>query len=143
MLTEGLTLDRTTNFVNAAKNLSAGEWLQNPSKIPVEIKDELIKLYPGRSIEDILEFADSDELSRQIVSIVKKSPYVFHESVDLMSVSLVPRALHDKVNGYNGVSHMGGIGFLKYIKTTFGVDNFGQYVSAAANGVRINLNIDT
>ena len=143
VLTEGLTLDRTTNFVNAAKNLSAGEWFQNPSKIPVEIKDELIKLYPGRSIEDILEFADSDELSRQIVSIVKKSPYVFHESVDLMSVSLVPRALHDKVNGYNGVSHMGGIGFLKYIKTTFGVDNFGQYVSAAANGVRINLNIDT
>ena len=87
----------------------------------------------------IFDFADMDELSRQVRDIVSKSSYVFHESADLVSIQLVSRELHDKVRGYNGISHMGGIGLLKYLKSEYGVTNAGEYAAAAASGIRVKL----
>ena len=75
-------------------------------------------------------------MAATIVDIVKKSSWVFHEGID-GSIMLVPRALHDKMIG--GVSHMGGISYMKYMKQLFGVENFNELVTAAMNGTLANF----
>ena len=125
---------RTKNFIKAAgKMIDEGF-----DGVPQEITDKLLEKHPGRKLSEILK-EPREKLCREIVSIVESSRYVFHESTDLRTITLVLRELHDKVRGYQGVSHVGGIGFLETIKSVFGITNFAEYVNAARNGIRINF----
>ncbi|MBQ2712848.1 MAG: hypothetical protein IJF71_05655, partial [Clostridia bacterium] len=137
VIKEGLTGNRNSNYLRAAEELLTGEWLQNPARIPSEIKEEMLKRYPGRTIEDILEFVEVKKLSKEVVDIVTDveiSPYVFHENIDLVSVSLVPRELHDKTVG--GVGHMGAISLIKYLKEKYGVEYLEEFIKAATKGIQ-------
>ncbi len=135
---ENLTTNRDNNFVQAAQ-LYREAWLNNKIKIPKEIENSLLEAFPGyKNIDDLLEFADSNLVDKKMVDIVKKSSWVFHEGLD-GSVSLVPRALHDKVKGYHGISHMGLVSYLKTLKSTYGTENFSDYLTAVANGYKLGF----
>lgn len=133
-LTNGLTSNRNTNFRAASDKLI--EELSDPSSnMNAELKDHLTKSlmkdFPGENLEDILK-KDRNMLSKKLVDYVKKSKWVFHESVDGKTIMVIYRELHDKVNGYNGVSHMGIIGFLKYCKSEIGINNFNDLLLLTA-----------
>jgi len=136
------SINRKENFTNASLKL-IDLWKENSSSMPKEIKDKLLEEFPGYTIEQILQESQPKILANKLVSIVEKSSYVFHEESDLLTISLVPRALHDKARkGNHGVSHMGGISILKYIKSEIGEKNFAQLIVKAVNGARVKLVIN-
>ena len=130
-----LTGTRTNNFLKTASKM-IDEGFED---VPSEITDALLKKYPGLSLDDIIDGVDKNKLANDVVDIVQSSKYVFDESVDLKTITLTLREVHDKVKGYKGISHMGGIGYLKSIKATFGIKNFAEYVNAALNGFKISF----
>ncbi len=117
--------DRKDTFERAAILLKK-DWIDNPSHIPQSIK-ELIDA-SGIELKDMT--------AKKLVSIIKKSDYVLHENIDLCSVTLVSRLIHDKANE-TGIGHMGGFGLAKFLKQHMGVEFFDQFVSAAATGAVI------
>ena len=117
------------NLENASELLRK-DWIENPSNIPNDIREILQEMYPDESVEDILEKLTNKKLKQ----IISKSSWVLHESIDLETVILVPRIFHDKVNGYNGISHMGGVSLAKYVKQHMGSIYFERFISAAASG---------
>lgn len=139
---DNLTTNRDANFIQAAK-LYRDAWANGDIKIPKEIQEGLLEAFPGyKTVDDLFEqYSPSDDINKKIVDIVtdsKKSTWVFHEGMD-GSVSLVPRALHDKVKGYHGISHMGLVSYLKVLKETHGSDRFADYLTAASNGFKLNF----
>ena len=138
---DDLSTNRDANFIQAAK-LYRDAWSNGDIKIPKEIQDELLNSFPGyKTVDALFEYGPSDDINKRIVDIVrdtKKSTWVFHEGID-GSVALVPRALHDKVKGYHGISHMGLVSYLKTLKETYGSDRFAEYINAASNGVKVNF----
>ena len=51
-----------------------------------------------------------------------------HENIDKLTITLVPRAIHEEIK------HMGGVGLAKFLKNNLGVEFFERFVSAAATG---------
>lgn len=118
----GLTENRMDNFINAAKVFQK-KWLENPSLIPNSLMQSIKN--SGMDLEELLP--------RKIVSIIQESDWVIHENINMISVSLVPRGLHEEVR------HMGGVALVKYIKSHLAINHFEQFISAAATGTVIAL----
>ena len=120
----GLVSDRGANFEEAAKLLKE-QWLSDPSLIPDSLAEAIAS--SGVALEDMMP--------NDIVSIISDSRngWVMHENIDMESITLVPRWLHDKNIG--GISHMGGVGLHKFVKSHMGTDFFERLLSAAATGL--------
>lgn len=123
---------RKSNFEEASKGFKEA-WVNDPSKCPTEIREKIAAQFPDETFEDALENTSSNK----ILNIIKESEYVLHENSDLVTVSLVPRALHDKANGYFGASHMGGASLEAYVKNHFGKVYFDIFTNAASTGAVI------
>ena len=117
---------RRENFEDAATEMQK-IWAKNPESIPESIADAL----KAQNI-DI-----EDALPGDIVTIVQdtKNGWVMHENIDMKTITLVPRALHDVAKG--GIAHMGGFGLAGYVKNHMGQQFFDRFVSAAATEVVI------
>ena len=113
----GITTDRKINFPNAAEEIKKA-WVKDPTLIPASIA-EAIEL-SGKEIEDLLP--------NDIVTFIQKSDWVMHENIDKLTITLVPRAIHEEIK------HMGGVGLAKFLKNNLGVEVFERFVSAAATG---------
>lgn len=113
----GITTDRKINFPNAAEEIKKA-WVKDPTLIPESIV-EAIEL-SGKELEDLLP--------NDIVTIIQKSDWVMHENIDKLTISLVPRAIHEEIK------HMGGVGLAKFLKFNMGLEFFERFVSAAATG---------
>lgn len=122
---------RKENFEAAATEFKK-RWVNNPEEIPDTIMDAMKR--KGYSLETI-----EDIDPKEIVSIVRdtKNGWVFHENIDMKTITLAPRVLHDKARG--GISHMGGFGLAKYLKNHMGFEFFERFVSSAATGVVIAI----
>ena len=130
LLENGITSDRTQNLTKASGKLRE-LWMDDPSSIPEELKKAILDSFPDKSVAETLE----DITDYKMYQIIQGSSYVLHESCDLKTITLVPRALHDK--GIGGVSHMGGVSLAKYVKEHMGSIYFEAFVSAAASGTVI------
>ena len=119
-LPKGLISDRGINFAEAAKILKE-QWLKDASLIPESIAEAI------RAKGVLLE----DMMPEDLISIIQRSDWVLHENIDMRSVTLVPRELHKKI------SHMGGFGLYKFIKSHMGIEFFERFISAAATGAVI------
>ncbi len=117
VLPGGITTDRKINFPNAAEEIKKA-WVRNPALIPNSIA-EAIQL-SGKELEDLLP--------NDIVTIIQKSDWVMHENIDMLSISLVPRTIHEEIK------HMGGVGLAKFLKNNMGFEFFERFVSAASTG---------
>ena len=115
-----LVSDRGINYAEAAKILKE-QWLNNPALIPESIAAAIKN--KGMSLEDLMP--------EDLVSIIQKSDWVVHENIDMKSITLVPRNIHEEI------SHMGGVGLAKFLKSHMGFEFFERFVSAAATGVVI------
>ena len=100
-----MTNDREANFLYVTNKMK-----EDPSSIPAEIKKAISETYPEISFEDIEP--------QKIVAVIKDTSngWVFHENIDMESITLVPRAIHDKTFE-TGISHMGGFALIDYLKT--------------------------
>ena len=112
--------NRNDNFAEAAKILKK-QWLDDPSTMP----NSLAEAIKNSGIE--LESMEPEK----IVDIIRKSDWVLHENIDLKTVTLVSRSLHDKAEG--GIAHMGGFALAKYLKEHMGHIFFERLVSSAAS----------
>ena len=125
-LLKGLGDNRTRNLVEACELLKA-KWINDINTMPKDIYDEMVKMFPKETLETMS--------GNQLLSVIRKSEWVLHENIDLKTVSLVPRMFHDKVNGYSGISHLGGFSVAKYYKSTIiGKTFFENLVQVAGNG---------
>lgn len=117
---------RSENFKEAAKEMKK-VWSDNPDSIPTSIKQAL----------DARKLNIEDALPEDIVSIVRtrSNGWVMHENIDLKTITLVPRTLHDSFSG--GISHMGGFALVGYVKNHMGSEFFERFVSAAATALVI------
>lgn len=123
-LPNGIVNNRDTNFVAAAKKLKE-EWISDPSKIPESISDAINS--SGISLEDME--------AERIVSIIKysKNGWVMHENIDMKTISLVPRTLHDTMQG--GISHLGGYSLATYLKNHMAIELFDRLKNAVSSAV--------
>ena len=106
-------------MAEAAKLLKEN-WLDDPSQMPESIKKALQD--SNLELEDLMP--------EDLVEIIRKSDWVLHENVDLKTVTLVARKVHDFAKG--GVFHMGGYGLAKYLKEHMGAEFFDRFLSAAS-----------
>ncbi|SDB54374.1 hypothetical protein SAMN02910263_02763 [Butyrivibrio sp. INlla16] len=122
---------RTENFEAAATEFKK-RWVNNPDEIPDTIMEAMKK--KGYSVDTI-----EDIDPKEIVSMVRdtNNGWVFHENIDMKTITLAPRALHDKARG--GISHMGGFGLAKYLKKHMGSEFFERFVESAATGTVIAI----
>ena len=120
-LPKGLVDDRGINFEEAAKILRE-QWLDDPSLIPESLAESIKR--SGIDLEDM----EPEKLK----DIIQKSDWVLHENIDLETITLVPEAIHSVAEG--GISHMGGVGLVKYLKSHMGFEFFERLISAAATG---------
>lgn len=119
-----ISSDRSINLPAAADKLKS-QWLDNEELIPDSIKQKLV----ADNLD--LESMKGDDL----YDLISKSDWVLHENLDLKTVSLVPRYLHDAAE--DGVKHYGGVGLAKYLKNYFGTTYFDRILSTAATGAVI------
>lgn len=117
LLPNGITTLRSDNFEAAAEQLKK-RWLDNDSLIPDSLKEAIRQT--GKDLEDLSP--------KKIVSIIQGSDWVLHENIDKVSISLVPRAIHEEIR------HMGGVGLAKFIKSHMGFEFFERFVTAASTG---------
>lgn len=105
-LKNGLSNNRKENFLAAAGEFKE-KWMQNPEEIPRQLVDAI------NSKGGIEKITDN-----QLKNIICKrnSPFVFHENIDLETITLVSRELH------NAVSHSGGIAVANYLKNSVATD---------------------
>ncbi len=125
----GLVDDRIVNMEEAAEILRKS-WIKDPSLIPETLKTAIKN--SGIDLEDML--------AEDLLAIIQDSRngWVLHENIDMKTVSLVPRFLHDKAQG--GISHMGGYALAKFLKTHMGKEFFERLISAVATGTVIATN---
>lgn len=119
-----ITVNRDVNFLAAAEKMKE-VWMEEPMTIPASISAAIRE--SGKTIETI-EPTD-------IVKIVKNrsNGFVFHENVDMKTITLAPRSLHDTIEG--GFAHMGGVGVAKYVKAHMGSAYFERLLAAASSGL--------
>lgn len=112
--------DRDSNFIVAA-NEYIKLWKSDPTQIPTSIKNAM----------DISGINVKDMEPRRLVAIVKNknNGWVFHENIDLQTITLVPRDIHAEV------SHMGGFGLAKYLKVHMGREFFERFLMTASSDV--------
>ncbi|MDI9243200.1 hypothetical protein [Fusibacillus kribbianus] len=120
-LPNGISGNRLENFEEAAKILKK-QWLDDPTLIPESLAISIKK--SGIDLEDMD--------AKKIVSIIQQSDWVMHENIDLATITLVPRSIHNVVEG--GIAHMGGVGLAKYLKSHMSMEFFERFISAAATG---------
>lgn len=115
---------RRENFVEAAKEYKK-IWVNEPDLIPESIAIALKK--QGLDIES----ATPDDL----VDIIQDTStgWVMHENIDMETITLVVRSVHDSARG--GITHMGGFGLVGYLKIHMETEFFDRFVSAAATSV--------
>lgn len=127
----GLLADRPKNFENAAKELK-DNWLKNPDSIPESIKNDILEW--GKNSGDIDDILENLTPKRLATLIQNNKEWVLHENIDLISVTLVKRVLHDK--GIGGAAHTGGFALAKYLKEHIAeefYDRFLGVISSAAS----------
>lgn len=118
-LPKGLLDDREINFEEAAKLLKQS-WIDDPSLIPDSIAKAIQNT--GKELEDLEATA--------LVDIIQKSDFVLHENLDLQTITLVARKVHDKALG--GISHMGGYALAKFMKENMGIKFFDRFITSAS-----------
>lgn len=113
---------RERNFNEAALEIHK-VWVKNPDAIPSSIKTAL-------EANNLIIDGNLHATSKEIVAIIQDSRngWVMHENIDMKTITLVPRALHEEV------SHMGGFGLAGHVKTHMGQTFFDRFVSFAATG---------
>ena len=116
-----LSSKRNLNFKKFAE-LFMEELKVNPSIMPDELMDELLKKY---SKEQIMNFTPT-----KFRDVIKASGWVLHENIDGRSISLVPRYLHDVAS--NGISHYGGYALMKNLKAFFANTKFADIINSAS-----------
>lgn len=112
--------NRKETFLEAAKLLKES-WLNDPSLMPESIAVTIKN--SGKELEDIS--------ANDLKTIIQKSDFVLHENLDMKTVTLVDRSVHDKALG--GISHLGGFAVAKYIKNQIGKSYFDRFIAAAAS----------
>lgn len=120
-LSDGIIDDRGINFEEAA-NILKEQWLDDPSLIPTSLAESIEN--SGIDLEDMEP--------EKLVDIIQKSDWVLHENIDLTTITLVPEAIHSVAEG--GISHMGGFGLAKFLKSHMGFEFFERLISAASTG---------
>ena len=111
------------------------------------ITNEKVKLvrapsgdYDNKSIE-IAESMNMKMIQWSVDSLDWKNRsngFVLHENIDMRTVTLVTRELHDTMEG--GFSHMGGVALAKYVKAHMGSAYFERLMAAAASGLATATN---
>ncbi|MCH5256165.1 MAG: hypothetical protein J1D87_02685 [Lachnospiraceae bacterium] len=119
-LPKGLLGDRDINFEEAAKLLKQS-WIDDSSLVPESIAKAIQNT--GKELEDIESTA--------LVDIIQKSDFVLHENLDLQTITLVARKVHDKALG--GIAHMGGYALAKFMKENMGIKFFDRFITAASS----------
>ena len=119
--------NREANMVAAVEKLKA-DWIKNPSRMPQAIKDIIDK--SDKELTDV----SGNWLKARIV----EAGYTLHENLDLKTVTLVTRAIHDKTQG--GLAHAGGVSLAKYLRAHLGINYFDRFLSAAASGLVASTN---
>ena len=119
-----ITDDRDVNFRNAAEKLKE-VWLDDPMTMPAAISTAIRE--QGKTLQTI----EPEDL----VAIIKtrSNGFVLHENIDMQTITLVPRTLHDTIEG--GFSHMGGVALAKYVKAHMGSAYFERLLAAVSTGV--------
>lgn len=120
----GLTKHRDKNFEKTAEVL-IDKWSKNSSTMPQSIKDALEK--EGTTIQKVS--------TTKLVDIIQSSDLVIHENLDLKTISLVSREVHRKI------SHFGGVGLEKYLKSHMGKEMFERFLTAASSAYSSELSI--
>lgn len=115
--------DRDINMLEAVKKIKE-VWLEDPITMPAAISTAI------RESGDTLETITPNKL----LSIIRtrSNGFVLHENIDMRTVTLVTRELHDTMEG--GFSHMGGVALAKYVKAHMGSAYFERLMAAAATG---------
>lgn len=116
--------DRNVNFRRAAEKLKE-VWSDDPLAMPAAISTAIRE--QGKTLQTI----EPDD----IVDIIKtrSNGFVLHENIDMKTITLVPRHLHDTLEG--GFSHMGGYSLAKYVKAHMGSAYFERLLAAASTGL--------
>ncbi len=116
----GLVNDRGANF-EAAAEIYKKLWKDSPSSMPESIR--ILLQEEGLVLDDM----SADD----IVRLIQRSDVVMHENIDLQTITLVSRRIHDSDLG--GATHMGGFGLAKYLKGHMGVEFFDRFLTAASS----------
>ena len=116
--------NRNVNFNNAAEKLKEA-WLEDPMTMPAAISAAIRE--SGKNLETITP--------NQLVKIIqtRSNGFVLHENIDMTTITLVPRALHDTMEG--GYYHMGGFRLAEYLKAHMGSAYFERLLAAASTGL--------
>lgn len=116
--------DRDVNFKAAAEKIKS-EWIAAPETVPASISNAI------RQNGDTVQSIDVADL----VAIFKtrSNGFVLHENIDMQTISLVPRTLHDTIEG--GYSHLGGYSLAKYVKAHMGSAYLERFLAAASSGM--------
>ena len=122
ILENGIGSNRDNNL-KAASEMLLKKWKKNPSLVPESIKEML-----GDSGLNI----SKSDLKR----IIEKSDWVLHENIDLKTVTLVPKTLHNK-SGELGIGHMGGVALAKHLKSHMGTEYFDKFVYALSSNAPV------
>ena len=118
-LKNGIQTDRADNFEEAAKEF-VDAWKKDPSLVPDSIA-ELMELN-SMNISSM-----SSEDTKKLVRLIQRSDWVLHENIDMQTITLVPRSVHDKAEG--GIAHMGGFALAKFLKSHMGSEFFDRILS--------------
>lgn len=121
--------DRDANFLEAAKKIKEA-WIDDPMAVPASISAAIRE--SGKTVQNI----EPDELVEIIQT--RSNGFVLHENIDMMTITLVPRALHDTMEG--GIAHMGGFRLAEYVKAHMGSAYFERLLQAASTGVATATN---
>ena len=119
-----ITDDRDINFEKAAEKIKE-VWVEDPVTMPAAISTAIRE--QGKTIKTIK--------AEELVDIIqtRSNGFVLHENIDMQTITLVPRTLHDTIEG--GFSHMGGVALAKHVKAHMGSAYFERLLAAASTGL--------
>lgn len=115
-----LTPNRSINYESAAR-IWKEQWLKDPRMMPESIAKAISD--KGLDLEDISP--------TRLVSFIKEGGWLIHENIDMISATLVPKALHQEI------SHSGGVSLAQYLKSHMALEYFDRLVSTAATEIVI------
>lgn len=130
-LTKYLVNDRKKTFADTAE-IMLDEIKKDPSKYPNKLvkavmKDKLLK---STDLKTVTDEALRTKVINKMLKIVRSKGYTLHENIDMVTITLVPKKIHDKATG---LTHMGGYGLAKYIKEEVASKHFDDLVSILAS----------